>query len=404
MASAKRRVAASHIQALINGHLVRNPPAAPSAPGVHASTPAALDPQQMGYSALKRYLINEVGISQNEIDDCQYSLGGLPGLRKLLNRAAPAAGKKAAEKKVKQRRRQEGRRPKVEQPNSQEENRSRVNPFAAKIAAAARRQYAARDAAREAAEEAAANEPACVKQAREEEDALRRKKEIGRLLGALKGIYGSASQEPANTTAGSQQIAQTQHKVADEIFQAEEAELQAQTRQQAAFQAQREAQEAARLLDRLREKQEEIARKKEEELASLDPTQVDARAVIENFKLALDDKEILPGMLLTSAEEAEALAAELGSISKYSSEQRDCKHYVSLLKAKAVTQQIHLKQLVETKYKPVKRYFNLMKTFLANHGVPADEVKTAKTLFRIWEVAKEYGQELPTTRDGLTND
>ena len=108
-----------------------------------------------------------------------------------------------------------------ERPNSQE-NRSRVNPLAANIAAIARKKNAARDAAWAAAEEAAANEPASVKQAREEADALHRKKEIGRLLGALKGIYGPASQEPGNTTAGSHVQAQA-HKVADEIFQAEAA-------------------------------------------------------------------------------------------------------------------------------------------------------------------------------------
>jgi len=125
------------------------------------------------------------------------------------------------------------------------------------------------------------------------------------------------------------------------------------------------------------------------------------RAAIKRFKIMLEDDDAFPKDLIKAADEAKALAAEVEGDRKYNKEHRDCKQYKSLMKARAVTQQVHVVRLVEKRYGHLKSKFILMKKFLTNHGVPADEVKNVKRIFEVWETADKHGLELPITVEGL---
>jgi len=132
-----------------------------------------------------------------------------------------------------------------------------------------------------------------------------------------------------------------------------------------------------------------------------DETQLKMRAAIKRFKIMLEDDDAFPKDLIKAADEAKALAAEVEGDRKYNKEHRDCKQYKSLMKARAVTQQVHVVRLVEKRYGHLKSKFILMKKFLTNHGVPAYEVKNVKRIFEVWETADKHGLQLPITVEGL---
>lgn len=149
---------------------------------------------------------------------------------------------------------------------------------------------------------------------------------------------------------------------------------------------------------------DELANELDEKVKSLlepDATQLRMRAAIKRYKVMMEDDDEFPRNLVNAAEEAKALAAEVEGIRKYNKEHRDLKQYKSLLKARAVTQKVHIVRLVEKRYNHLKSKFILMKKWVKNNGVPADEVNAAKRIFQVWETADRNGLELPDTIEGL---
>jgi len=149
---------------------------------------------------------------------------------------------------------------------------------------------------------------------------------------------------------------------------------------------------------------DDLANDLDEHVKSLlepDETQLRLREAIKRFKIMLEDDDAFPKDLIKAADEAKALAAEVEGDRKYNKEHRDCEQYQSLLKARAVTQQVHIVRLVETRYKHLQSKFMLMKKFLTNHGVPADEKDLCKRIFEVWETADRHGLDLPITVEGL---
>ena len=149
---------------------------------------------------------------------------------------------------------------------------------------------------------------------------------------------------------------------------------------------------------------DDFARDLDEKVKSLlepDATQLRMRAAIKRYKIMMEDDDEFPRNLIEASEEAEAFAAEVEGNRKYSRCHRDLKQYKSLLKARAVTQQQHIVRLVEKRYNHLKSKFLLMRRFLKNNGVPADEVNAAKRIFQVWETADRHGLDLPITVEGL---
>lgn len=147
-----------------------------------------------------------------------------------------------------------------------------------------------------------------------------------------------------------------------------------------------------------------LANDLDEQVKSLlepDATQLRMRAAIKRYKIMLEDADAFPKDLIKAADEAKTLAAEVEGNRRYNKEHRDLKQYRSLLKARAVTQQVHIVRLVEKRYSHLKSKFILMKKWLKNNGVPAEEVNAAKRIFEVWETADRNGLDLPITVEGL---